>query len=744
MRFQRSNQSTSRNSQNAEKTSIFASRPAVIQTQDLQLAPTAEEIEQENFATTNNFSHQKTSRFNHDFSRIPLHSPTTPIQRLIQPQLTIGKAGDKYEQEADRVAADVVNRMHQPESEKVQRQEIEEDEEVQRKAEIGSIQRQELAEDENKLQMKPIVQRLAGEGGMTATPDLEASIQQARGSGQPLAENVQKPMEQAFGFDFSRVKVHTNPHSDRLNQSIQAKAFTTGRDIFFRQGAYDPSSRGGQELIAHELTHVVQQTGNAVKKAGNNGRESRVNLQTMKKENGEEVVIQGQFVTSFGEPLPLKRASELIEDFKKSSYYSMLIRTYSYTEQEINDALDEIEIKNTQETKIVVQGVHNDATFKAIKDTILRARDLRESHTEKPDSKYLLTATKNALELVNKNKKYLDDITKKIQELVKEKQGSNITDMAVSKNREGILKNAKQLKKDFITAVDKFMILALQYEKVSLDPKKTHKTNQKLAKEYQKRIQEFVQQIHIAKSAFDMLRDHIEKPGERQLKKLNKEYREKEAHVIRVEGTTVLDYEEETKYLSEAEREKYRIRPLFSSGQKGSTPMEYAETGELADSTNAGQSHAADDKTSNGIFIYVMSKNGKIYVADEKKESQKYGKFHHSSFLAGEPVAAAGELKISGGIITELTDKSGHYKPEIKYTVQVLEYLERIGYDVSTVTVKIHFQENGKMEEIPTDGKILLRFWKRLLSDKGKEEANKMTNEQFMAWQLTLSEEDLE
>jgi len=97
---------------------------------------------------------------------------------------------------------------------------------------------------------------------MAATPNLETSIQGARGSGQPLDENIRQPMEKAFGcVDFSGVKVHTDGQSDQLNRSIQARAFTTGEDVFFRQGEYNPGSRGGQELIAHELTHVVQQTG---------------------------------------------------------------------------------------------------------------------------------------------------------------------------------------------------------------------------------------------------------------------------------------------------------------------------------------------------------------------------------------------------------------------------------------------------------------------------------------------------
>ncbi|HAG85150.1 MAG TPA: hypothetical protein DCL61_29380, partial [Cyanobacteria bacterium UBA12227] len=88
----------------------------------------------------------------------------------------------------------------------------------------------------------------------------------ARGGGQSLSENIRQPMEQAMGADFSGVKVHTDGQSHQLNQSIQARAFTTGQDIFFRQGEYDPGSRGGQELLAHELTHVVQQNGNAVQR----------------------------------------------------------------------------------------------------------------------------------------------------------------------------------------------------------------------------------------------------------------------------------------------------------------------------------------------------------------------------------------------------------------------------------------------------------------------------------------------
>ena len=217
----------------------------------------------------------------HDISRIPLRNP--------QAKLSISQPGDKYEQEADSVAQQVMQRIAQPvnrqsiqpeampEEEQlqmkpmansitplVQRQEMPEDEEeLQMKSlDNSTLQRQQAPEDESELQMKPMVQRRA-EARMADAPDLEASINQARGGGQAMAKNIRHPMEQAFGTDFSGVKVHTDGQSDQLNRSIQARAFTTGQDVFFRQGEYNPGSRGGQELLAHELTHVVQQNKSA-------------------------------------------------------------------------------------------------------------------------------------------------------------------------------------------------------------------------------------------------------------------------------------------------------------------------------------------------------------------------------------------------------------------------------------------------------------------------------------------------
>jgi len=118
------------------------------------------------------------------------------------------------------------------------------------------------------------VQRLlaqrAGEGAFDLDEDTAGRINRARGGGQPLDGVTGKKMGSAMGTDFGDVQVHTGKESDELNQQVGAEAFTTGKDIFFREGAYNPGASGGQELIAHELTHVVQQGQGMVAGGGGN------------------------------------------------------------------------------------------------------------------------------------------------------------------------------------------------------------------------------------------------------------------------------------------------------------------------------------------------------------------------------------------------------------------------------------------------------------------------------------------
>jgi len=178
------------------------------------------------------------------------------VQRLLsskamQVKLTVNPPDDQYEREADRVA-DVVAQTSVSE---VQRQPEEEEEEepLQAKA-ISQIQRQLEEEEEEEIQTKAV-----GSQPRTVSEHLGAQIDEARGSGQPLDEQIRDSLESQLGHDFSQVRIHTDAKADTLSRQLDAEAFTTGHDVFFKEGAYQPDSERGKGLIAHELTHVVQQ-----------------------------------------------------------------------------------------------------------------------------------------------------------------------------------------------------------------------------------------------------------------------------------------------------------------------------------------------------------------------------------------------------------------------------------------------------------------------------------------------------
>src|SRR5262249_60203860 len=90
-------------------------------------------------------------------------------------------------------------------------------------------------------------------------PEQAEHVQRAIGNGSSLDPAIRQPLESVFRADFSKVSIHTDSEADDLTRSLNARAFTTGEDIYFNADAYDPSSSRGRELIAHELTHVVQQ-----------------------------------------------------------------------------------------------------------------------------------------------------------------------------------------------------------------------------------------------------------------------------------------------------------------------------------------------------------------------------------------------------------------------------------------------------------------------------------------------------
>jgi len=224
------------------------------------------------------------------------------VQRLsksgtIQAKLKIGKPNDKYEQEADRIA-DKVMCMPEPKgssanspSSSVQREstcpECPEKEGIQTKPlvdQITPLVQQQVDEEEEPVQTKllqrqpedeeeepiqrqpqqeeeeePIQAKPPSNQTPAGTSNIESSVNTLKGGGQPLSESTRSYFEPRFGADFSHVRVHTDSQAAETAKSINAKAITSGKDVVFGAGQYSPITSSGKRLLAHELTHVVQQ-----------------------------------------------------------------------------------------------------------------------------------------------------------------------------------------------------------------------------------------------------------------------------------------------------------------------------------------------------------------------------------------------------------------------------------------------------------------------------------------------------
>lgn len=170
--------------------------------------------------------------------------PASASAPVVQTKLMVGSSGDLYEREADRVARQVVTQLHSQRSTSLPGSEA-------TQAGMGSaeaVHRQLDAGASGTV-----------DGGEVA-PQVESSIRRTQSGGQPLPTPTRSAMEQAFGADFSGVRIHHSQQADALNRAIDARAFTSGQNIYFRQGEFNPGNVEGQGLLAHELTHVVQQS----------------------------------------------------------------------------------------------------------------------------------------------------------------------------------------------------------------------------------------------------------------------------------------------------------------------------------------------------------------------------------------------------------------------------------------------------------------------------------------------------
>lgn len=136
---------------------------------------------------------------------------------------------------------------------------------IQNKAEEENVQQKKEEEKQGKDEDKQIQKRSAGNANPTDNSNLESNLNSSKGGGSPLSGKVKTEMESGIGADFSNVRIHNDANAVQMNKQLGAQAFATGNNIYFNEGKYNPNSKDGKHLLAHELTHTVQQ-GAAIRK----------------------------------------------------------------------------------------------------------------------------------------------------------------------------------------------------------------------------------------------------------------------------------------------------------------------------------------------------------------------------------------------------------------------------------------------------------------------------------------------
>ncbi len=168
--------------------------------------------------------HGANSTGSHSYGNMPLFSST-----VLQPKLSVNVPGDKYEREANTIAANIIQSPQ---------------------ARRGSAT------------VTPLMQATSGSSAEVDS-SVTDKIKSASGSGKNMDSQTNSFMSGSFGADFSQVKIHTGTEAAGLNRELNANAFTIGRDIYFNAGKYEPETESGKHLLAHELTHTLQQNAGA-------------------------------------------------------------------------------------------------------------------------------------------------------------------------------------------------------------------------------------------------------------------------------------------------------------------------------------------------------------------------------------------------------------------------------------------------------------------------------------------------
>jgi hypothetical protein len=348
--------------------------------------------------------------------------------QLVQPKLVVGAPGDKYEQEADSMAVRVMSMTEATNPTAIQHSEAGEEDSVQRQPLADSItpliQRQ--SEEEEDIQTKPSVQQAGRDGGVQASSSIENTLASQKGGGSPLDENVRSFMEPRFGNDFSSVRIHTGSNAVSMNKELHAQAFTHGSDVYFNEGKYNPGSNEGKQLLAHELTHVVQQMG-----------AKQLQRKPLTKERSNKETLQAKISPASGAAIQLKESPGSAQE--DPAFQAVVNKTKGVAEKQkahppakaksaeaqaaaqppANEVESKAQDKQVQEMNQQQPGKFNAATFKGAlmeKIAAITPNTLEEADKFKENNKIGSVKSEVSSKVTDEKKQASDPIENKTKE----------------------------------------------------------------------------------------------------------------------------------------------------------------------------------------------------------------------------------------------------------------------------------------------------------------------------------------
>lgn len=264
----------------------------------------------------------------------------------IQPKLKVSQQGDNYEQEADKIA-DQVMRMSVPSVPLNSAVPIETSKEPEIASKCSDCEKKEKVKNEEKMNISRKPSTTSNfETSEEITNEINTVL--SRGGGSSLDSSTKEFMESRFGgYDFEHVKVHTNSQAARSAASVNALAYTIGNDIVFGEGQYRPNAIDGKRLLSHELTHVVQQAGAQPIRQAELKIDDPSNVREYEADSSASRIMSN---LNIGAQLSGSlRGSSSVRRLQRTSFFESAVRFFgggTFSEQELQDYLQFLDSEN--------------------------------------------------------------------------------------------------------------------------------------------------------------------------------------------------------------------------------------------------------------------------------------------------------------------------------------------------------------------------------------------------------------